>query len=391
MQKTKSPKLPVYLDYAAATPLDPRVIAAMVGCLSLEGTFANPSSKDHVYGWQAAEAVEQARGEVADLVGASPLEIIFTSGATESNNLALLGLAAALRKQGDRRRSIVTSRIEHKAVLEACGLLQEQGYHVTYLNPRPDGTFDVDLLQPYLNDDVFVVSISQANSVTGAVSDMHALAALCRTYGIYYHSDCAQSIGYEKFDLSASDISLVSLTPEKICGPKGVGALFINRTQQVPLAPQIVGGGQERGLRGGTVASHQVVGMGAAFAIMAAEGAAQKVKLNALRTQLMTLLQQGTDCRINGSAHHHLPHILSVTFPGIDGAMLLPSLRDTACSSGSACSSAELKPSYVLTAMGLSDDDARASLRLSVGRFTTEDDIKRAAADIIATVNKLKR
>ncbi len=391
MPQTNLPKLPVYLDYAAATPVDPRVIEAMVHCLSRDGTFANPSSKDHVYGWQAAEAVENARGEIADLVGASPLEIVFTSGATESNNLAIMGLAKALREKGDKRRSIVTTLIEHKAVLEACEILEQEGYHVTYLAPRADGTVDAQLLAPALNDDVFLVSIAQGNSVTGAVSDMHALATLCRQQGIYYHSDCAQTIGYEKFDLDKSDISLVSLTPEKICGPKGVGALYINRAQQVPLAPMIVGGGQERGLRGGTVPTHQVVGMGKAFALMATEGKADKERLNALRSKLIALLQAGTDCRVNGSATHHLPHILSVTFPGIDGAMLLPSLRATACSSGSACSSADLKPSYVLTAMGLNDADARASLRLSVGRFTTEEDIERAAQDIIATVNKLKR
>ncbi len=381
----------VYLDYAAATPLDPRVIQAMTDCLGLQGTFANPSSKDHAYGWQAAEAVENARSQVAELVGCSPLELIFTSGATESNNLALFGLARALRRQGDQRRTLVVSAIEHKAVLEAADLLAEDGYRVIYLKPHPDGTFDRDLLQPVLSDDVFLVSISQGNSVTGAVSNMHELADLCRSRGIFYHSDCAQSAGWEKQDLSASSLALVSLTPEKICGPKGVGALFINRALQVPLAPMIVGGGQERGLRGGTVAVHQVAGMGMAFEIMKKEGAREKKRLNALRSQLQQLLQQGTNCIINGSAEHHLPHILSVSFPGIDGAMLLPSLSDTACSSGSACSSAELKPSYVLTAMGIDDELARASLRLSVGRFTTPEDVERAARDIIAVVSRLKR
>lgn len=381
----------VYLDYAAATPLDPRVIQAMTDSLGLGGTFANPSSKDHAYGWQAAEVVENARSQVAELVGCSPLELIFTSGATESNNLALFGLAKALRRQGDPRRTLVVSAIEHKAVLEGAALLAEEGYRVIYLKPRPDGTFDRELLQPVLSDDVFLVSISQGNSVTGAVSDMHDLADLCRERGIFYHSDCAQSAGYEKQDLSVSSLALVSLTPEKICGPKGVGALFINRSLKVPLAPMIVGGGQERGLRGGTVAVHQVSGMGMAFEIMKKEGSREKERLNALRSYLQDLLQQETDCIVNGSVEHHLPHILSVSFPGIDGAMLLPSLGDTACSSGSACSSAELKPSYVLTAMGLSDELARASLRLSVGRFTTREEVERAARDIIAVVRKLKR
>lgn len=382
---------PAYLDYAAATPVDPRVIEVMVSCLQLSGTFANPSAKDHVFGWEAAEAVENARNQIAEAVGCSPLELIFTSGATESNNLAVFGLAKALKKQGDPRRTIITSQIEHKAVLEACAMLEEEGYKVIYLTPNPDGTITPQLLEPHLTSDVFLVSIAQGNSVTGAVSDMHALASLCRSKGIYYHSDCAQTVCYEKQDLDNSDISLVSLTPEKICGPKGVGALFINRARQVPIVPMIVGGGQEKGLRGGTVATHQVAGMGAAFALMVKEGAQDKARLDTLRSELITLLQQGTDCQINGCEAHHLPHILSVSFPNIDGAMLLPSLTKTACSSGSACSSAELKPSYVLTAMGLSDDLARASLRLSIGRFTTEDDIRQAAADIIAVVNKLKR
>ncbi|MBO8414774.1 MAG: aminotransferase class V-fold PLP-dependent enzyme [Proteobacteria bacterium] len=381
----------VYLDYAAATPVDPRVIDAMVHCLKLDGAFANPSSKDHAYGWEAAEAVENARGQIADLVGCSPLELVFTSGATESNNLALFGLARALRKQGDKRRTIITSKIEHKAVLEGAAMLEEDGYKVIYLDPRADSTFDVDLVEPYLTEDVFLVSISQANSVTGAVTDMHALADLCWSCGIYYHSDCAQSAGYEKQDLSRSHIALVSLTPEKICGPKGVGALFINRALKVPLEPMIVGGGQERGLRGGTVATHQAAGMGMAFELMAKEGRQDKARLEALRQRMIDKLTAGVECIINGSAQHHLPHILSVSFPGINGALLLPSLSDTACSSGSACSSAELKPSYVLTALGMDDNLARASLRLSVGRFTTEEEIDRAADDIIATVKKLRQ
>lgn len=384
------PRRPVYLDYAAATPCDPRVIDTMVSCLKLDGSFANPHAKDHVFGWEAAEAVEEARDRVATLIGASPLEIYFTSGATEANNLAIFGLAQGLAEQGDPRRHIITSRIEHKAVLEACESLERQGFRVTYLTPRQDGSVDVDLLSEAFDDDTFLVSIAQANSVLGTVSDVHALAEFTRAHGAYFHTDTAQSAGYVKTDFDHSAVSMATLTSEKVCGPKGVGALYVQRAQKVPLHAQIFGGGQEKGMRGGTVPTHEVAGMGMAFEIMGKEGKSDAKRIGALREKLKSAIAAIPGARINGSAEHHVPGILSVSFDGVDGSKLLPALNGIAASTGSACSSADLKPSYILKAIGLSDEMARASLRLSIGRFTTDEEIDRAIAEITAKVPRLR-
>lgn len=384
------PRRPVYLDYAAATPCDPRVIDIMVSCLKLEGSFANPHAKDHVFGWEAAEAVEEARDRVATLIGASPLEIYFTSGATEANNLAIFGLAQGLAEQGDLRRHIITSRIEHKAVLEACESLERQGYRVTYLTPRQDGSVDVDLLSEAFDDDTFLVSIAQANSVLGTVSDVHALAEFTRARGAYFHTDTAQSAGYVKTDFDNSAVSMATLTSEKVCGPKGVGALYVQRAQKVPLHAQIFGGGQEKGMRGGTVPTHEVAGMGMAFEIMGKEGKSDAKRIGAMREKLKSAIAAIPGARINGSAEHHVPGILSVSFDGVDGSKLLPTLNGIAASTGSACSSSDLKPSYILKAIGLSDEMARASLRLSIGRFTTDEEIDRAIAEITAKVPRLR-
>ncbi len=382
---------PVYLDYAAATPTDPRVIEEMVHCLKGDGAFANPHAKDHVYGWEAAEAVETARDRVASLIGVSPLEIVFTSGATEANNLAIFGLAQALKAKGDRRRRVITSKIEHKAVLEACERLESLGYEVTYLTPHRDGIVDVGLLKEHFDDDVFLVSIAQANSVLGSVCDVAALAAFCREHGAFFHTDTAQSAGYIKTDFGRSDVSLATLTSEKICGPKGVGALYIKRSQNIPLSAQILGGGQEKGMRGGTVPTHQVAGMGKAFEIMQSQGADDAERMNALREKLIARISRIDGAIINGSRDHHVPGILSVSFENVDGAMLIPSLSKIAVSAGSACSSATLKPSYILTGIGLPEDLARASLRISLGRFTTESEIDIACDDIEQTVAKLRK
>lgn len=382
---------PVYLDYAAATPTDPRVIEEMVHCLNGDGAFANPHAKDHVYGWEAAEAVETARDRVASLIGVSPLEIVFTSGATEANNLAIFGLSQALKAKGDRRRRVITSKIEHKAVLEACERLESLGYEVTYLTPHRDGIVDVGLLKEHFDDDVFLVSIAQANSVLGSVCDVAALAAFCREHGAFFHTDTAQSAGYIKTDFGRSDVSLATLTSEKICGPKGVGALYIKRSQNIPLSAQILGGGQEKGMRGGTVPTHQVAGMGKAFEIMQSQGADDAERMNALREKLIARISRIDGAIINGSRDHHVPGILSVSFENVDGAMLIPSLSKIAVSAGSACSSAILKPSYILTGIGLPEDLARASLRISLGRFTTESEIDIACDDIEQTVAKLRK
>ena len=380
---------PIYLDYAAATPTDPRVIDVMVKCLTKDGYFANPHAKDHVYGWEACEIMENARSQVAELVGCSPLEITFTSGATESNNLAIFGLAKYLLSQGDRRRHIITTKIEHKAVLEACEELERQGYKVTYLTPHRDGTVDEELLSSVLDEDTFLVSIAQANSVLGSVNDIKKLARLTRSKGAYFHTDTAQSAGYIETDFDHSDVSMATLTSEKVCGPKGVGALYIKRSLDLKLYAQIFGGGQEKGLRGGTVATHQVAGMGKAFEILKLDGAKDKERLEGFREYLIGRLKAIKGIIINGSPSMHLPGILSVSFNHVDGKALLPTLNGIAVSTGSACASADLKPSYILKAIGLSDDQARASLRISFGRFTTKEEIKLAADEICLKVPKL--
>ncbi len=385
-----SVKRPVYLDYAAATPSDQRVIEEMISCMSIDGAFANPHAKDHVYGWEAAEAVETARDRVAALIGASPLEIYFTSGATEANNLAIFGLAEALEAQGSQKKRLVTSPIEHKAVLEACEKLSDQGFEITYIKPDCEGIVTAEMLKDVMDDDVFLVTLAQANSVLGSVNDVHKLAKVARSFGAFFHTDTAQSAGYVKTDFDSSDVSMATLTSEKICGPKGVGALYVQRAQKVPLEAQILGGGQEKGLRGGTVPTHQVAGMGKAFEIMRHQGNEDAKRMNALRDKLIKGLSAVEGCVINGSSEHHVPGILSVSFKGIDGSKLMPTLSGVACSTGSACSSADLKPSYILTGIGLDDALARASLRLSWGRFTKEQEIDEAVSAIAKAVKALR-
>lgn len=380
---------PVYFDYAAATPTDPRVIKKMVESLSIDGTFANPHAKDHVYGWEAAEAVENARAQVADLIGASPLEITFTSGATESNNLAIFGLARGLREKGDKRCHIITSKIEHKAILEACEILEKDGYKVTYLTPRNDGVITSKMVDDAITDETFLVTIAQANSVLGAISDIHEIASVCHKKSVYFHSDTAQSIGYLKMDYDNSDIDMITLTCEKVCGPKGVGALYVKRSSNVPLFAQIYGGGQEKGLRGGTVPTHEVVGLGESFEILKNEAKKDHERFKTLRARLIDGIKDLDGLKIN-QATDNLPNILSISFENIDGHMLLPTLSAIAASTGSACSSSNLKPSYILKAIGLSDEMARASIRLSFGRFTTQEDIDTVVNELNDKIPKLR-
>lgn len=420
MKNAKALKRPIYLDNAASTPMDPRVIQAMMDCLSIDGTFGNSASKDHIFGWQAAEVIEAARDEIAQSIGCSPLNLIFTSGATESNNLAIHGLASGVKKQyntlleqchndlnqlshlklesdfvpftnlGELKNHIVTSSVEHKAVLECCALLEEEGFEVTYITPRHDGSIDEELLINALTPKTFLVSIAQANSVLGTINDIHSLAKITKERGIFFHSDCAQSNGILDLALDKSDVSMVTLTPEKIYGPKGVGALYIKNFKQTPLHPLIVGGGHEKGLRGGTLATHQIVAMGKAFDLIKKERAQVQEYVGNLRTRLIAGLKTIENAQINGSETNHVPGIVSVTFHNIDGKLLIPTLRQVACSTGSACSSKELTPSYILSAIGLSDDEARSSLRLSIGKFNTEQEIDEAIAHIKQTVQMLQ-
>lgn len=383
---------PIYLDNAAATPMDERVVEAMVACLKSDGIFGNAASKDHVYGWEAADAIDMAREDIADAIGCDSLDLIFTSGATEANNLAIMGLLKRCAEKGDARRHLVTTMIEHKSVLECFEELERQGYSVTYIKTHDDGSVSPELLQSALTPDTILVSIAHANSVLGTVNDLSALSEVAFNNKTYFHSDLAQSNGLLDIKLSQTKVSLATLTPEKIYGPKGVGALYIRREgESIELKPLILGGGHEKGLRGGTLATHQIAAMGMAFKLMKKERKEVTAKVLALRERLIAGLQEIPKAIINGSQTSHLPGIVSVSFKDTEGKYLIPSLRGLACSTGSACSSKELKPSYVLSAIGYDDELARASLRLSIGRFNTEEDIDNALNIIKNTVSALKK
>jgi len=376
----------VYLDYAATTPVDPRVAQKMSACLLVEGNFGNPASRSHLYGWQAEEAVEEARTQVASLLNADPREIVWTSGATESDNLAIKGVA-----DGASRRHIITSAIEHKAVLDTCGYLESKGFDVTYLLPGSDGLIQPEQVTEVLREDTLLVSIMHANNEIGTVNDIAAIGAVCRKAGVLMHSDAAQSAGKVPIDVRDLPVDMISLSAHKMYGPKGMGALYVRREPPVRLTPLIHGGGHERGMRSGTLATHQIVGMGEASAILQRNMAVENERLLGLRKRLWSHLKQLPDICLNGSEDARLPALINVAFAGVDGETLLLALDDVAVSSGSACTSASVEPSYVLQALGLDDDLAHASLRFTVGRFTTAEDVDYAAARVIEVVAQLRR
>lgn len=378
---------PVYLDYAATTPVDPRVAEAMCRCLTGDGVFGNPASRSHIYGWKAEEVVESARRHLADLINADPREIIWTSGATESDNLAIKGAAQANRHQGNH---IITSRIEHKAVLDVCARLEEDGFTVTYLDPAEDGLIQAAQVAAALRDDTILVSLMHSNNEIGTVTDIAAIGELCRERGVLLHVDAAQSVGKIPVDIAAMKIDLLSISAHKFYGPKGVGALYVRRSPQVKIAAQIHGGGHERGLRSGTLATHQIAGLGEAARIATDELAAEGERILALRNRFWYGLRELNRVQVNGSLEQRVPGNLNLSFGGVDGETLLMSLRDLAVSSGSACTSASVEPSYVLTALGVSRELAHASLRFSFGRFSTEAEVDFAVQRIIAAVNALR-
>lgn len=378
---------PIYLDYAATTPVDPRVALAMSECLGPEGDFGNPSSASHAYGRRAAARVEAARVEVAALVGCAPQEIVFTSGATESDNLALLGAA---RANADRGRHLVTARTEHKAVIEPARWLETQGFAVTWLVPDGDGLIAPEAVRAALRADTQLVSIMHANNETGVVQDLAAIGAVCRERDILLHTDAAQSAGRLPLSLDHLPVDLLSLTAHKLYGPKGIGALVVRGSVRGRLAPLIHGGGQERGLRSGTLATHQIVGFGAAAALAAAEREREAQRLALLRERLWQQLQGLGGVHLNGHPERRLAAILSVSFEGVEGESLLAGLAELALSSGSACDSATEEPSYVLRALGRSSARAQSSLRISLGRFTTEVDVAAAATAIVREVRRLR-
>ncbi len=382
-------KTPIYLDYAATTPVDPRVAEAMCACLTLDGTFGNPASRSHAFGWKAEEAVEQARAQVAALVNADPREIIWTSGATESDNLALKGAAHFYKKKG---RHIVTCKTEHKAVLDSCRQLEREGYEVTYLDPEPNGLIDLDKLRAALREDTILVSIMHVNNEIGVIQDIGAIGEITRERGIIFHVDAAQSAGKVPIDLQGehAKVDLMSFSAHKVYGPKGIGALFVRRKPRVRIEAQMHGGGHERGLRSGTLPVHQIVGMGEAFRIAREEMAAENERIRMLRDRLLEGIRDIEEIYINGDLEQRVPHNLNVSFNFVEGESLIMALKDLAVSSGSACTSASLEPSYVLRALGRSDELAHSSIRFTLGRFTTEEEIDYAIKKIHENIGKLR-
>ncbi len=380
-------KKPIYLDYSATTPVDPRVAERLCAFLTTEGEFGNPASRSHAYGWHAEQAVEQARADVAALVNADPKEIIWTSGATESDNLAIKGAAHFYRKKGQH---IVTCRTEHKAVLDTCRQLEREGFEVTYLDPQSNGLIDLDTLKAALREDTTVVSIMHVNNEIGVIQDIKAIGEITRERGIIFHVDAAQSAGKVPIDMQDMKVDLMSFSAHKIYGPKGIGALYVRRKPRVRLEAQMHGGGHERGMRSGTLPTHQIVGMGEAFRIAKEEMAADNERIRMLRDRLFDGLNDIEEIYVNGDIDQRVPHNINVSFNFVEGESLIMALKDIAVSSGSACTSASLEPSYVLRALGRSDELAHSSIRFSIGRFTTEDDIDYTIKLIHEKIGKLR-
>ncbi|MEQ9451925.1 MAG: IscS subfamily cysteine desulfurase [Pseudomonadales bacterium] len=378
---------PIYLDYAATSPMDPRVAQAMADCLTVYGNFGNPASRSHAFGWRAEEAVEQARGMVARALGADVREIIWTSGATESDNLALKGPAMVPNQP---RRHIVTSAVEHKAVLDTCAYLETQGFEVVYLKPDNHGRIEAEVVADAIRDDTLMVSIMHVNNELGTINDVHAIGAVCRQAGVLFHVDAAQSFGKLDIDVVADNIDLLSVSGHKLYGPKGVGFLYIRREPPVKMTPLIHGGGHERGFRSGTLATHQIVGLGKATELMMAHMHLEQVRISELKERFLRYINQLDGTVINSHPEYNLPSIVNVGFAGVDGETLLLALDDLAVSSGSACTSASVEPSYVLRAINVPDDLAHASLRFSFGRFTTEQEIDHAGARVGEVVTRLR-
>ncbi len=380
-------KLPIYMDYAATTPVDPRVAEKMMAYLTPDGMFGNPASRSHPFGWDAEKAVEEARAEVAALINADPKEIVWTSGATESDNLAIKGVAHFYQKKG---RHIITCKTEHKAVLDTCRQLEREGFEVTYLDPEPSGLVDMAKLEAALRKDTILVSIMHVNNEVGVIQDIAAIGELTRSRGVLFHVDAAQSAGKVPIDLQQMKVDLMSFSGHKIYGPKGVGALYVRRKPRVRIEAQMHGGGHERGMRSGTLPTHQIVGMGEAFRIARAEMAAENERLRMLRDRLWDGIKDMEEVYLNGDAEHRVAGNLNVSFAFVEGESLMMSLKDIAVSSGSACTSASLEPSYVLRALGRKDELAHSSLRLSLGRFTTEEEVDYAVEQIRTAVQKLR-
>ena len=380
-------KLPIYMDYAATTPVDPRVAEKMMQYLTPDGVFGNPASRSHKFGWQAEEAVDIARNQIADLIGADSREIVFTSGATEADNLAIKGAAHFNHAKG---KHIITCKTEHKAVLDTCRQLEREGYEVTYLAPESNGILDLDKLAAAMRNDTIVVSIMHVNNETGVIQDIEKIGEMCRERGIVFHVDATQSVGKLPIDLTKLKVDLMSFSGHKIYGPKGIGGLYVRRKPRVRIEAQMHGGGHERGMRSGTLPVHQIVGMGEAYRIAKEEMATEMPRLLALKTRLWNGLKDIEEVYLNGSLEHGVANILNVSFAYIEGESLMMALKDLAVSSGSACTSASLEPSYVLRALGLNDELAHSSIRFSFGRFSTEEEVDYVIKLIKDSIGKLR-
>jgi cysteine desulfurase len=376
---------PVYLDYSATTPVDPRVVDKMIPFLKED--YGNPASRSHQYGWTAEAAVEEARAHVAALVNCDPKEIVWTSGATESINLALKGVATFYKEKG---KHLITVKTEHKATLDTMRELERHGFDVTYLEVQENGLLDLDLFKAALRPDTLLVSIMLVNNEIGVIQDIPAIGAICKTKGIFLHVDAAQATGKVEIDLRNSPVDLMSFSAHKTYGPKGMGALYVRRKPRIRLEAQIHGGGHERGMRSGTLATHQIVGMGEAFRLAKLEMAVENERIRMLRDRLYKGLSQIDEVYLNGDMHSRVPHNLNMSFNFVEGESLMMGIKELAVSSGSACTSASLEPSYVLRALGRSDELAHSSIRFSVGRFTTEGDVDYAIALLKENVDKLR-
>jgi len=383
----KGMNLPIYLDYSATTPVDPRVAEKMMHYLTLQDCFGNPASRSHQFGWDAEKAVEEARAQVAALINANPKEIVWTSGATESDNLAIKGVAHFYQKKG---KHIVTSKTEHKAVLDTGRQLEREGFEVTYLDPEHNGLIDLKELEAALRDDTILVSLMHVNNEIGVISDIKEMGEMIRAHKILFHVDAAQSAGKVPIDLETMKVDLMSFSAHKIYGPKGIGALYVRRKPRVRLEAQMHGGGHERGMRSGTLPTHQIVGMGEAFRIAKEEMSTENERIKKLRDRLWHGLKDMEEIYVNGDLEHRVAGNLNLSFNFVEGESLIMALKDIAVSSGSACTSASLEPSYVLRALGRNDELAHSSIRFTLGRFTTEEDIDYAIKLIRDKVEKLR-
>ena len=380
-------KLPIYFDYASTTPVDPRVVIKMQDCLSLDGNFGNPASRSHSFGWKAEEATEEARSNVAKLVNCDPREIVWTSGATESDNLAIKGSARFNKSKGNH---IITSKVEHKAVLDSCRQLEREGFEVTYLDPGTNGIVTPLMVSSAITDQTILVSLMHINNEIGVINDIESIGKVTREKGVIFHVDAAQSTGKLSIDLSQLEVDLMSFSAHKTYGPKGIGALYARRKPRVRLEAQIHGGGHERGMRSGTLATHQIVGMGEAFRIAREDMTEDNIRIKFLRDKFWEGLNDMEEVYLNGDQEQRAAGFLNVSFNYVEGESLIMALKDIAVSSGSACTSASLEPSYVLRAIGLKDELAHSSIRFAIGRFTTKEEVEYTIGLVRNAVGKLR-